>query len=306
MIKTVLLSGFLGAGKTTLLQRFLKDRNRCGVIINEFGDIHMDGALVRRSGIEMAELSNGSIFCACIKENFVDALIGMSGKDLDWLFIEASGLADPSNMPTIMEGLAGKLSGRLEYLGSVCVVDADSFLPLMDVLPAISAQLEYSKQVIVNKMDLVPPSRLAEIEAAIRAVSPDAAVSATTYCDVDTDAVLAAMEEQAGGPAGRETSNTYESRPVVFLLKCKETVPADRLEACLRMITKDAYRIKGFAPTDKGVMQISATAAQLELTAAPAGDLEKRIAVISRSGFRAMSTITAAIEANGLKGVLCV
>ncbi len=306
MIRTVLLSGFLGAGKTTLLQRFLKNRDRCGVIINEFGDIHMDGALVRKSGIEMAELSNGSIFCACIKDNFVDALIGMSGKDLDWLFIEASGLADPSNMPTIMEGLAGKLGGRLSYLGSVCVVDANTFLTLQDVLPAISAQLEYSKQIIVNKMDLVPPPRLAEIEAAIRAVSPDAAVSATTYCEVDTDAVLAAMEEQAGGPAGRETSNTYESRPVVFLLHCKGKVPYNKLEMCLLQIAGEAYRIKGFAPTERGMVSISATGDQLELEPAPQGELENCIAVISKTGFRAMSAITAAIDNSGLKGTICV
>ena len=52
MIRTVLLSGFLGAGKTTLLQRLLDGRERTGVIINEFGDIHMDGALVRKEGIE--------------------------------------------------------------------------------------------------------------------------------------------------------------------------------------------------------------------------------------------------------------
>ncbi len=306
MIKTVLLSGFLGAGKTTLLQRFLEDRDRCGVIINEFGDIHMDGALVRRNGIEMAELSNGSIFCACIKDNFVDALIEMSGKDLDWLFIEASGLADPSNMPTIMKGFAGKLGGRLRYLGSVCVVDANTFLPLMDVLPAISAQLEYSKQVIVNKMDLVPEEQVVRIEEAIRSVSPAAVITATTYCNVDTDAVLAEMEAQADGPEGRETSNTYESRPVVFLLHCKAKVPCDKLETCLRQIAGEAYRIKGFAPTERGMVSVSVTGDQLELGPAPEGELENRIAVISRTGFRAMSAIMAAIDHSGLKGTLCV
>ncbi|MBQ3963805.1 MAG: hypothetical protein II682_00055, partial [Firmicutes bacterium] len=205
-----------------------------------------------------------------------------------------------------MKGLAAKLGGRLGYLGSVCVVDAKTFLPLMDVLPAIGAQLEYSKQVIVNKMDLVPESQLPEIEAAIRAVSPEAAISATTYCKVDTDAVLAAMEAQAAGPAGRETTNTYESRPVVFLLHCKAKVPYDKLETCLRQIASEAYRIKGFAATERGMISVSATGDQLELEPAPQGELENRIAVISKTGFRAMSVITAAIDNSGLKGTLCV
>ena len=70
MIQIVLLSGFLGAGKTTLMQRLLdtyKD-NKIGVIINEFGEINIDAKLVERDGIDIAELSNGSIFCACIKD----------------------------------------------------------------------------------------------------------------------------------------------------------------------------------------------------------------------------------------------
>ena len=53
----------------------------------------------------MAELSNGSIFCACIKDKFVDSLIELSYKDLDYLFIEASGLADPANMNQILDGI---------------------------------------------------------------------------------------------------------------------------------------------------------------------------------------------------------
>lgn len=306
MIRTVLLAGFLGAGKTTLLKRLLENRSRTGVIINEFGDIHMDGALVRKNGIEMAELSNGSIFCACIKEDFVSSLIEMAGRDIDDLFIEASGLADPSNMPTIMEGLEKQLGGRLSYLGSICVVDANTVLPLMDVLPAITAQLEYSKQVIVNKMDLVPPEKLGQIEQAIHAAAPDADITATTYCNVDTGAILAAMARQADGPAGRPTSNTYESRPIVFLLTCREPVPCDRLRTCLEEIAPAAYRIKGFAPTDRGMMQISVSGDQIEISEAPPEGTENRIAVISRTGFRAMSAITAAIDANRLKGSLCV
>ena len=118
--------------------------------------------------------------------------------------------------------------------------------------------------------------------------------------------MLAAMEQQADGPEGRETSNTYESRPVVFYLTCKEPVGREQLEAFLRDITPEAYRIKGFAPTDRGMIQVSVSGDQIVLDQAPAGNLENRIAVITRTGMRAMSAITAAIESNGLKGSICV
>ena len=100
-MELILLTGFLGSGKTTLLQQLLREYEdkKIGVIVNDFGKINVDAKLVSSSGIQMAELANGSIFCACIKDKFVDSLIEMSQRDLDYLFIEASGLADPSNMP---------------------------------------------------------------------------------------------------------------------------------------------------------------------------------------------------------------
>ena len=106
MIQIVLLSGF-GSRKTTLMQRLLDtyQEHKIGVIINEFGEINIDAKLVKRDGIDIAELSNGSIFCACIKDKFVDGLIEMSKTDIEYLFIEASGLADPSNMEDILKGI---------------------------------------------------------------------------------------------------------------------------------------------------------------------------------------------------------
>ena len=75
----VLLTGFLGAGKTTFLNHILREyeNSRVGMIVNEFSQTGVDGALIRRDipGAEMVELNNGSIFCACIKDSFVDSLV---------------------------------------------------------------------------------------------------------------------------------------------------------------------------------------------------------------------------------------
>ena len=98
------LTGFLGAGKTSFLLNILdniKDK-KIGIIQNEFGKINVDGEIVRRNGIEMTEISRGSIFCSCLKLSFVQALAEMSKKDLDYVFVESSGLADPSNIEEIL------------------------------------------------------------------------------------------------------------------------------------------------------------------------------------------------------------
>ena len=98
MIKLILLTGFLGTGKTTLLKQLLSEfkDEKIGVIVNEFGQINIDGTLVEKEGVKMTELTNGSIFCACIKDNFVNSLIALSKEDISYFFIEASGLADPA------------------------------------------------------------------------------------------------------------------------------------------------------------------------------------------------------------------
>ena len=70
MIRLIMLTGFLGAGKTTLLQKILEEYSdqKIGVLINEFGAVSIDSELVEGEGIDMTELSNGSIFCACLKD----------------------------------------------------------------------------------------------------------------------------------------------------------------------------------------------------------------------------------------------
>lgn len=105
-IKLYLLTGFLGAGKTTMLLSLLNGGGvagkKIGVIQNEFGKLSIDGALLQRGDIEMQEISNGSIFCSCLKLQFVSALAEMSKQGLDMLFVESSGLADPSNLEEIL------------------------------------------------------------------------------------------------------------------------------------------------------------------------------------------------------------
>ena len=106
-IELYLLSGFLGAGKTTLLQQLVKEfpRQKLGVLVNEFGGLGFDGTAFRTGGIKLVEINGGSIFCACLKDGFVRTLKAFSEQPIDALLIENSGMADPSAMPRLLEGL---------------------------------------------------------------------------------------------------------------------------------------------------------------------------------------------------------
>ena len=126
-IQIYLISGFLGSGKTTFLKQLLEQNSnkRVGVIVNEFGNVGIDGTVLQKDGIEMVEINNGSIFCSCLKDNFVKTLVAFLELPIDILFIEASGMADPSSMKILLEQLNPLLEKRPEitrqykYNGSI-------------------------------------------------------------------------------------------------------------------------------------------------------------------------------------------
>lgn len=123
------LTGFLGSGKTTLLLRLLTalEGRRVGVIQNEFGKLGIDGQILQRGDVEMVEINRGSIFCSCLKLSFVQALADMAKQNLDYLFVESSGLGDPSNYQEILDA-AKELGGdQYDFQGAICLIDAVNF-----------------------------------------------------------------------------------------------------------------------------------------------------------------------------------
>ncbi len=303
MIKLVLLTGFLGAGKTTLMKEILSTYNhvKTGVIVNEFGEINIDAKLINKDGVQMAELSNGSIFCACIKDKFVDSLIEMSYKELDYLFIEASGLADPANMNQIIDGIKNNVLNSYDYRGSICVVDGETFTDLYEVLSAITSQLEFCGAVIINKGDLIDEDQLKDILEIIQNINPNATSFVTSYCKVNVREVVEDLTQNS--VQARASSNTMESRPTTFILKGQKVVPYERLETFLQTIAADTYRIKGFVDTDKGNVEVSAVGKNIHLNSWYEPINKTEIVVISAVGFKMMSILTRAID-DHLKGII--
>lgn len=295
MINLVLLTGFLGAGKTTMIKAMLDTykEKRIGIIMNEFADLNVDGVLIRKDGIEMMELTNGSIFCACLREDFIESLIRMSGSDIDYLFIEASGLADPSNMAKILKLIAPKVVRPYDYKGALCIVDAENFIDSCELLPALHRQVEYSSTAIVNKTDLAAADQIEKVSDKLVKINPSINMYFTTFCRVDIGDVinnLTRIDEE------KDTTNTYESRPKAVILRADEKLPYEELKLFINEIGASAYRIKGFADTDKGLVEISATWQNLTMEPWMEGTVGTEIAVISSVGIKILSVIAKAVE----------
>lgn len=291
MIQIYLLTGFLGAGKTTLLQSLLNSYRdkKIGVIVNEFGEINVDARLIEKDGIVMAELSNGSIFCACIKDKFVDSLIEMSTRNIEFLFIEASGLADPANMENILAGIKSYSADEYLMRGSICVIDGKNFLGMVEILPALENQVAYSNAVILNKADLIDTDKTQEIKKVVDEINPGVSVFVTSYCNVDileiTENITVSLKKSG------ISTNTYESRPNSFILQADDKLDYSELTCFLQEIASDCFRIKGFADTDSGPIEISAVRNDIELRPWR-GPVEKtEIVVISSVGIKMLSKI---------------
>lgn len=286
-----MLTGFLGSGKTTLLKSLLNSYTdqKVAVIVNEFGELNIDGVLLQSEGVQMAELSNGSIFCACIKDKFVDSLIEMSTLDIDVLFIEASGLADPANMSDILAGIKAKTNDNLELLGSVVVTDAQNFAEMSEMLPALANQVEYASVAIVNKSDLADKEEIENTVSAIKDINPQIRSFITSQCNVDIPELINSFVKNE--KTSKDSTNTVESRPNTFVVKAQNEISLSGLRKFLEDICTDSYRIKGFVKTDQGNVEVSCVGKQIEINDWEGHIDNTQLVVISSIGIKLLSMI---------------
>ena len=191
------IGGFLGAGKTTLLNRLLSGDHgiRIAVLVNDFGRINIDAALISSRTEDTISLANG---CACctIAGDLTKTLIGLASREdpPDAIVLEASGLADPMGIAQV--ALANP---ALRLDGIVAVVDAEAAERLAAdpaCGPTFTAQAAGADLVILNKTDLVDAQALAGALAQVAVLAPGKPVIQSSEADVPTDIVLGIRTER--------------------------------------------------------------------------------------------------------------
>jgi len=181
-----LITGFLGSGKTTLLNRIVKifPRNKkLTLLVNEFGEVGVDGTLVEGDDIDMMEISKGSIFCVCVKTDFIKGLYQLKNKfQPDILLIESTGVANPSDLKKDLK--LPIFDDRFQFKEQFCVIDSAHFLEAYDVYASLEKQIASSSVFIINKTDLSSPEKIAETKKVIQGFHPDPVFIETTYADI--------------------------------------------------------------------------------------------------------------------------
>jgi len=190
-IPTTVLTGFLGSGKTTLLNHILsrRDTQRVAVIVNEFGDIGIDGQLVIGAEEDILELNNGCI-CCTVRTDLTRAVANLlaSARTIDHILIETTGLADPA--PVIQSFILDEtLRSSTELDAIVTVVDAEHIVEQLHNEQA-REQVAFADVILINKIDLVADRALDDLGSRLRSLNPLATIHRTRNCEVDLGRVL--------------------------------------------------------------------------------------------------------------------
>jgi G3E family GTPase len=186
------LTGHLGAGKTTLLNRILSEDHgrRYAVVVNEFGEVGIDGDLILKADEELFEMNNGCI-CCTIRGDLIRTVHGLlnKGGKFDAIIVETTGLADPGPVAQTFF-VDGYLKAKTNLDSVTTVVDAKHVaLRLADSREA-KEQIAFADQIVLNKTDLVSDTELADVEARLRRLNPLAPIHRARRADVPLDAIL--------------------------------------------------------------------------------------------------------------------
>lgn len=230
MIPFVILTGFLGSGKTTLLNRLLADRQRLaeergrpapklGLIVNELGEIGVDGELLPQSATRQIELPGGCV-CCVLSDDLATTVVDMMERtpELEAILLETTGVAEPLPISWALE--RPPLDERVRLAAVITLVDATTFVAARPLSPAVDAQVSYADVLLLTKGELAGAEAITGATAAARELAPlaelrpgDTAEHAAWLARLLADPPLPAPRDSGGDTRGAVGNDDNDGCP---------------------------------------------------------------------------------------------
>lgn len=242
-----ILSGFLGAGKTTLLNRLLLEPGgrRLAVLVNDFGRINIDAALVRSRTDDMISLANGCV-CCTVSTELTRTLIDLAQRPdpPDALMLEASGLADPRGIAQVaLANPALRLDGVLTLVDAVAFAEAQADHG-NEVAATIERQLDAADLIVLTKTDEASAAQQQAARARLAERVPATPVVSAVHGELPASVVLgvhSSRDPRQEPPAPWDHGAAFES----WSLQSRAALDGDRLQAFLAALPPRLLRAKG-------------------------------------------------------------
>jgi cobalamin biosynthesis protein CobW len=282
-IPVTIVTGFLGSGKTTLIRHALIHAHgrRLALIINEFGDVGVDGDILKSCGAtscaeeNIVELTNGCI-CCTVADDFAPAIAALLAREPkpEHIIIETSGLALPKPLVKAFEW--PELRAKLTVDGVIAIVDASAVAegrfaddpeavarqrqadPSLDhenpLEEVYEDQLLCADMIVLNKTDLLPAADLARVRADITQAIPRAVKIVETHEGrIDVDVLLglksAVEDDLARRPSHHDAEEGHDHDDFdTFVVDLPAVADADAFVARLADVAgrHQVLRMKGF------------------------------------------------------------
>ena len=256
-IPVTVVTGFLGAGKTTLVRRFLETPEGRGtaVVVNEFGAVGIDDALIRASTDEVTLLGNGCLCCTTRSDLQIALRRLVSEREHGTLppfgrvLIETSGLADPG--PILQTFATDRaLGGEFFVEVVVAVIDAGCGLATLDWSAEARKQVILADRLVISKTDLCTEEAIAQLIARVAELNEHAPIDTAIGGALDPRRLIEADPRgpqphagfigEAGHSDGIKSFVLSETAPLAWQ-------PFERaMETLIALRGSDLLRVKGF------------------------------------------------------------